>query len=267
MIEPTRIPNNPHVQLNQAEAKKQPVLDDLDVHPGINASDVYKQESYELRTPGILGGILFSKKLNAGEAMDRLSQGKKVRLKENVQLRATYDGMDSVSDRVVEEQTKKTMLNSSGDLESFARIESGAAPATEEEQVAQMLEKAEFKDLESKKNGSFYEVLDKKEKPISSFDAVNKLKNGEVVMLRERKIRGSHFTRTRNAKGSYGSWLVNPDKLGRNETLIKKRTSYGGYILKVQSEYKRLDSDVASDAIPFNSVEQIKNFLISDKNA
>ena len=261
MIDPTRISSNPQLQLNQTEGKKQPVLNDLQVHPDIDAHDIYKSESYEYRTPGILGG-LFSREINAGKALERLTQGKKVKLRENVQLRGTYDGMDKVADRTIAEQKKDTILKSSEELESFARVESGATPQTDEEKLAQMLEKAEFKDLEGKKNGSFYEILDKKGKPISSFEAVKRLKDKNIVMLRERQVQGKAFSKYRRARGSYGKWLVDPNNLGRNESMVERKGSYGGIIYSVKSDYKRLESGAVSDAIPFNSVDQLKDFLM-----
>ena len=81
-------------------------------------------------------------------------------------------------------------------------------------------------------------------------------------MLRERQVQGKAFSKYRRARGAYGKWLVDPNNLGRNETLVEKKGAYGGIIYSVKSDYKRLESGAVSDAIPFNSIDQLKDFLM-----
>ena len=264
MIEPTRMNTNLGRNLSKMEGKKQPLTDELNVYPKIKALDVYKSETYTFSGPSNRSGYYSSTHLDTEEALERLSQGKEVEILERVNLQATYDDLKTIKDRTVESQLKETVLSSKSELESFARIESGAKPQSKEEEVAQMLEKMEFGNFDGKQDGSFYEVLDKEGEPISSFDAMKKLKFGRIVMLRERKIKGEKTSNTGNAKDTYGKWLYDPDNLASNETLIRSKGSYGGTKWKVRHDFKELKSEVVADGIPFDSVDQLKDYLLSE---
>ena len=265
MIRPDVAFREAHDQLRYAAGETKPIMDKVDVEPGIETHDVYKEEEFFYRVPGIMEGELFSPSICPRDAMGRLAFGMGVDVEETVKLRGAYDGLDTeIKHGTIEKQVKHTTLHSLEELESFARIESGDVPATEEEKIAQMLERVEFNDLDGKNDGTFFEVIDRREKPISSFDAVRKLKNGETVMLRERKIKGERYSETKRAKGCYGGWLVDPKNLKKNETLYEKKGAYGRVRWRVKSDYQRLTSEVSGQPTKFHSLDQLKNFLATE---
>lgn len=269
MLDPSKNLTNPSAQLNEASQKKYPVMDKLflkDDGKAVEVKDIYKKESYEFRTPGLLGTDFLSRKLNPGQVLSRLSKGKKVKVKEEVELRGTYDNMASEADRSIEKQTLETNLKSTEDLEQFARVESGAQPKTDEEEIARMLESVEYKKAPDKSGDHFYEILGKNEKPISSTEAAKRLKNGEVIMLREREIDARHIERRSFAKNEYGRWLINPDNLQKNQKLEKGVDSYGRTRLVLREDFMRLNSNPTNEMIAFNSMNQLKDFLSGKSN-
>jgi hypothetical protein len=253
--------NNPMAQLNTASSTHNIVKKECNVQGDvfIHSDNLYKKEDYEFKSPGFLG--LFPKKLNAAEVLDRLSKGKEVIVNENIQMRGTYDGLDGVADRQIAEQKVTTSLKSTEDLEAFGRVEGGGTPKTEEEMVARLLENIEYKSVPGKNDNNFYEILDKKDKPLSSTEAAKRLNKGEAIQLREVGLNSSHSVKSRAAKSAYGKWLVDPNNLAKNEKLVERKTAYGGRVLYVESHYNRIEAEPTESALAFNSLSQLKEYL------
>ena len=253
---------NPLQQLNQAKGRKMGIMKDRTVDK-IDIKDIYKKEDYEFTTPGIFGTGFLSKNLDPAGVLKRLSKGRKVVLKEHIEIGGTYDGLNFVASRGIDSKEVETELNSMADLEEFARVESGAAPKTEREKIAQLLEGVEFKKVPEEGNNNYYEIINSEGETISSTNAAKLLEGGEIIQLREKSMKGGrHVTTSLSRKNRYGHWLgQNPNNLDSNQTVSTFHNNYGHKCYHIQTTSNRVEGKETDKTVIFNSLEQVSSFL------
>ena len=256
------ISKNPAMQLNQAASTKKPLSKELmKTGKGVEKSivDAYKTESYEYKTPGFLKLGIFAKTLNPAEAMERLKEGKDVVVKEDVEVKGTYDDNRKWGDRSIHKKTLKTTLHSMDDFKAFADTEANSAKV-EKGNLSKMLEQFEFK---AAGPSSFFEIVDKKGKAISSTEAAKKIENNETIQIRERQFEGKAKKAGQEYYDDYESARRNAlpgDKIGTG--ISYDCYTYSGTRYYVVKKYTtEIKSPVAKETtIPFDSAKSIEGF-------
>lgn len=149
-------------RLKEQESRERPLegeasWDGIDTH--LTVDNLTVSETYELKKPLLHG--LKKKQIDSQEAAERLAQGKPVIVQEAFSVKghlhhsSPSTGSEEVT-RDLEGQRMETTLTSVEALEAFVRVNTGAAPATEVEGLAQKIHDLRYQQTKEMK----YNVVD-----------------------------------------------------------------------------------------------------------